>query len=374
MSAERAPAGAAVPAGAAPPAMASPLYPTTVIGSLPRPAWVRDVVLDRKAGRLSEAEADRLLDPAVDSAIRLQERAGLDEITDGEWRRESYVKVFAERVRGFAPDLNPSGGLPYPAVVARIEYHREIAAPEVRYVRARTTRRVKATLPSPYIIGRRMWHPGHSRAAYPRREDLMADCVGVLRREIEAVRAAGADTVQLDEPWLATLVDPRFRAEEGIADVRAEMELCVDLLNRTLDGISGIATAVHLCHAHFAREHKTEGSYDLIMPALARVRAGTISLELATPVAGGLGALAAFPPGVRLGLGCIDHCDRRIETVDEVVARADAAARYVEPARLVLHPDCGFAPSVQNPMDLDEAYQKLRVMCAAAAALRDRGA
>src|SRR5262245_66329207 len=127
--------------------MSSRLFPTTVIGSLPRPAWVRDVILDRKAGRLDEAEADRLLDAAVDSAIRLQDRAGVDEITDGEWRRESYVKVFAERVRGFRADLNPSGGLPYPAVVAPIEYHREIAAPEVRYVRARTDRRVKATLP-----------------------------------------------------------------------------------------------------------------------------------------------------------------------------------------------------------------------------------
>jgi 5-methyltetrahydropteroyltriglutamate--homocysteine methyltransferase len=348
------------------------LFPTTVIGSLPRPAWVRDVVLDRKAGRLSEAEAERLLDPAVESAIRLQERAGLDEITDGEWRRESYVKVFAERVRGFAPDLNPSGGLPYPAVVAPVEYHREIAAPEVRYVRARTGRRVKATLPSPYIIGRRMWHPQRSRAAYPTRERFMAACVPILRREIQAVRAAGADTVQLDEPWLATLVDARFRAEEGIADISYEMDLCADLLNQTLDGIAGIATAVHLCHAHFARQRKTEGSYDLIMPALARIRAQTISLELATPVAGGLGCLARFPDGARLGLGCIDHCDRRIESVEDVVARVEAALRYVEPSRLVLHPDCGFAPSVQNPMDLDEAYEKLRAMCAAAARLRAR--
>ena len=179
--------------------MSPPLFPTTVIGSLPRPAWVRDVILERKAGRLGEADADRLLDAAVDSALRLQERAGLDEVTDGEWRRESYVKVFAERVRGFRPDLNPSGGLPYPAVVAPIEYHREIAAPEIRYARGRTDRPLKATLPAPYIIGRRMWHPEHSRAAYPTREALMRDCVGVLRREIEAVRQAGADTVRQGE-------------------------------------------------------------------------------------------------------------------------------------------------------------------------------
>jgi 5-methyltetrahydropteroyltriglutamate--homocysteine methyltransferase len=354
--------------------MGKRLFPTTVIGSLPRPAWVRDVVLDRKAGRLAEDEADRLLDAAVDTALRLQERAGLDEVTDGEWRRESYVKVFAERVRGFRPDLNPSGGLPYPAVVAPIEYHREIAAPEVRYARARTDRPVKATLPAPYIIGRRMWHPEHSRAAYPTRERLMRDCVAVLRREIEAVREAGADTVQLDEPWLATLVDPRFRAEEGIEDARYEMDLCADLLNETLHGLTGIATAVHLCHAHFARQHKTEGSYDLIMPALARVRVDTICLELATPAAGGVATLARFPEVVRLGLGCIDHCDRRVETVDEVVARAEAAMRHVGKDRIVLHPDCGFAPSVQNPMDLDEAYEKLKVMCLAAARLRERHA
>lgn len=352
--------------------MSRPLFPTTVIGSLPRPAWIRDVILDRKAGRLGEAEADRLLDPAIDGAIRLQERAGLDEITDGEWRRESYVKVFADRVRGFRPDVNPSGGLPYPAVVAPIEYHREIAAPEIRYVRARTSRRVKATLPAPYIIGRRMWHPEHSRAAYPTREKLMRDCVGVLRQEIAAVRTAGADTVQLDEPWLATLVDPKFRAEEGIGDVRYEMDLCADLLNETLDGLTGIETSVHLCHAHFARQHKTEGSYDLIMPALARVRADVVSLELATPAAGGLASLASFPATTRLGLGCIDHCDRRVESVDEVVARVEAASRYVGQERIVLHPDCGFAPSVQNPMDLDEAYEKLKVMSEAAARLRER--
>ncbi|PYM56324.1 MAG: hypothetical protein DMD79_21695 [Candidatus Rokuibacteriota bacterium] len=332
-------------------------FPTTAIGSLPRPAWVRDVILDKKAGRLAEAEADRFLDAAVDGAIRLQERAGLDEITDGEWRRESYVKVFAERVRGFRPDL-------------MIEYHRPIAAPEVRYVRERTARRVKATLPAPYILGRRMWHPDHSRAAYPTREHFMLDCVGVLRSEIAAVRAAGADTIQLDEPWLATLVDPRFCAEEGIADVGYEMDLCVDLVNQTLDGLTGVDTAMHLCHAHFARQHRTEGGYDLIMPALARVRVGTICLEYATPVAGGLGSLARFPAGVRLGLGCVDHTERRVETPEDVVARVQAALAYVDADRITLHPDCGFAPSVQNPMDLDEAYLKLRALCTAAERLR----
>ena len=171
--------------------MTSKLFPTTVIGSLPRPKWVRELILDRKEGRISEEEADGLLDRAIESAILLQERSGLDEITDGEWRRESYVKVFAERVRGFQHDLNPSGGLPYPAVVSPVEYYRGIAVEEIRYLRQRTQRRVKATLPSPYIIGRRMWHPEHSRNAYPTREAFVEECADILRQEVLTLADAG---------------------------------------------------------------------------------------------------------------------------------------------------------------------------------------
>src|SRR5258708_36736732 len=101
--------------------MPARLFPTTVIGSLPRPAWVRDLILRRKSSDVSEPDADRLLDRAIDAAIALEEQTGLDEITDGEWRRESYAKVFAERVRGCGPGLNISGDLPYPARPAPIE-------------------------------------------------------------------------------------------------------------------------------------------------------------------------------------------------------------------------------------------------------------
>jgi len=352
--------------------MPSVLFPTTVIGSLPRPQWVREVILDRKAGVLSEEDSDRILDRAIESAVLLQERAGVDEITDGEWRRESYVKVFAQRVRGFKPDLYESGGLLYPAVVEPLEYYRPLAAEEIRYVRSCTERHVKATLPSPYIVGRRMWSPEHSKAAYPTREKLMEACVPILRQEIEAVRAAGADTVQLDEPWLSAMVDPKFREQEHVADVDYEMDLCVGLINQTLDGIEGIETGMHLCHAHYERRHVTQGPYDLIMPALAKLRVGTISMEYATPDAGGLSSLADFPERPRLGFGCIDHTDRKVETPEDVIQRVEQAMQYVDKTRITLHPDCGFSPSVQNPMDVDEAYLKLKSMCLAAKMLREK--
>ena len=104
-------------------------------------------------------------------------------------------------MRGFEPNLNPSDGvLSYPAVVAPIEYFRPLATEESRYTRKLTQRRVKATLPAPYIVGRRMWHLDHSKAAYPSPEKLMADCLPILRQEIEAIRNLGTDTIQLDEP------------------------------------------------------------------------------------------------------------------------------------------------------------------------------
>lgn len=347
------------------------LFPTTVIGSLPRPQWLRDVILDRKAGRLPEEDADTILDRAVESALLLQERAGLDEITDGEWRRESYVKVFAQRTRGFQDDLVDSG-LPYPAAVAPLEYWQPIVADEIPFVRDRTTRAVKVTLPSPYIIGRRMWHAQHSAAAYPKREDLMWAAVPVLEEEIRSIVAHGVDTLQLDEPWLAVLVDERARRREGVEDVDYEMALCADLLNAVLPAASGTNTAMHLCHAHFDHVHGSRGSYELIMPTLAKIDVGTICLELATPDAGGLEALSGFPADKRIGLGVIDHCDTTLESAELVASRVEAALAYVDRERIELHPDCGFAPSVQNPIDVDEAYLKLRAMCDGAAMARDR--
>ena len=150
------------------------------------------------------------------------------------------------------------------------------------------------------------------------------------QQEIELLRGAGADTIQLDEPWLSTMVDPAFCRREGIDDVSYEADRCVDLVNQVLDGIDDVATGMHLCHAHFERRHGTEGSYEPIMPALAKLRVGTISMEYATPASGGVGSLAGFPERARLGLGCIDHCDRNVETPDEVIQRVENAMRFVD--------------------------------------------
>ena len=352
-------------------------FPTMVVGSLPRPQWIRDLIEDRKAGRVTEAEAERLLDAAVPSAITMQERTGLDFVSDGEWRRESYVKVFAEAVDGFEPDLLEGGSsrfsaLRCPAVVSRLEPQRPIATNEVSFLRKHANAKTTVAVPSPYTIGRRMWSPDHSRSAYATREEFMEACIPIIRSEIQQLANMGVDAVQLDDPWLALLVDPAHLEREGITDIDRELELSVNCVNGATEGIDGVFLSVHLCHAHFNRRHATKGAYDQIIGALGRMRVGRFAMELATPDAGGVGVLKDFPEDKVLGLGVIDHTDPHVETPGEVVARVERAMEFVPKERITLNPDCGFSPSSANPMDFDEAYLKLRAMCEGARLLRER--
>ena len=353
------------------------LFPTMVVGSLPRPQWVKELIEERKSGKVSPTQADQLLDSVVPSALKMQERAGLDFISDGEWRRESYVKVFAEAVDGFQSDLVSAGNadypdLRYPAVVSQLSPHRSIAASEVEFIRRHSDSRIVVALPSAYTIARRMWDPEHSSSAYPSREGFMDTCIPIVRAEIETLIDFGVDAIQLDDPWLALLVDPDYRRREGIDDVDREIELSVRSVNQAVEGIEGAFLSVHLCHTHFNRSHSTKGSYELIIEALGRMKVDRFAIEFATPDAGGVDVLRHFPADKILGLGVIDHTDNRVETPELVVERVERAMEFVPKERITLNPDCGFSPSSVNPMDLDEAYLKLKAMCDAASMLRTK--
>lgn len=351
------------------------MFPTFVVGSLPRPQWVQELIEDRKSRRIDECSSSQILDDTIPSVIRMQERAGLDFVSDGEWRRESYVKVFSDAVNGFENDLIYDGTaiskIGYPAVVSELNLQRGIATNEAEFLVNNTSFNTLVALPSPYTIARRMWSPDHSGKIYPTREDFMDACIPIIRDEIQQLINIGVTAIQLDDPWLALLVDPAYRDRENIINLDHEMRQSIKGINESVINAPKDIISVHLCHAHFNRKHGTTGSYALIFEALHQMNVNRFAIEFATPDAGGIDVLRKFPKDKVLGLGVIDHTDPIVETSSVVIERTMAAMEFIQPNQITLNPDCGFAPSSANPMDLDEAYLKLAVMCEAANKLRE---
>ena len=195
------------------------LFPTIPVGSLPRPQWVRELVAERKAGRISNSYADSLLDDAVPLAIRLQERAGLDFLSDGEWRRTHYATVFAECVEGFAPNLVPNAGARIserhaapartadPGVVSTMKRLRPIATKEAAFLRDHTNSPIIVALPSPYTLAHRMWSAEHSVSVYATREEFMEAIIPIIRQECQELARLGVDAIQIDNPWPPVVID-----------------------------------------------------------------------------------------------------------------------------------------------------------------------
>ncbi len=360
------------------------MFPTMVIGSLPRPQWVIDLVNDRKNHKITESEFNRTIDPAVRFAIAMQERAGIDIITDGEWRRQTYFTGFARAVEGFADDVIKARVVTGetrigPGVVSKLKYTRTIAGDEAAFVKRHTDRKVKATLPSPYMVDRWFYDPDASGGTYPRREDLIQDAADVLRREVLALRDLGVDIVQFDDAMIGRFVGTEYdgsgtnpKIKITMADRHRELEMATWGLNRAVEGVSGITTALHVCRGHRARMHVAHGGFEPIVPYLYQTHVDILALELAADDAGTADALKDFPDDKMLGMGVIDVLSREIDSPETLIRRVESMLPYVDRSRLLLNPDCGFAPGYDNPISLDEAYAKLIAVAAAARHLRDR--
>lgn len=346
-----------------------PLFPTTVIGSLPRPQYVKDLLA---AGSRTEDPGPawrRRMDNAVRFAIDMQQQAGIDIVSDGEWRRETYVDVIAEMLHGFR--WIQRDVFAYHQVVVEPVRPRQpgVVAEEARFLKENSQRRVKVCLPSPYLIGQRMWEPDHSRGAYPTREAFCEALIPALRQELLAIRAVGVDVIQLDEPHLCVLVDPAIRAK--FADPEAEMRRAVDWINQIVDGVEGVTLAVHLCRRNWGRcGWGAAGGYEAILEHVKRLKVRQLMMEFSIPVAGDLAILRELPESVQIGLGCVDVRFPEIDTPEKIVERVRGALAHVAPERITLNPDCGFAPGKDHEIPLEEAYAKLKNLGAAAKMLR----
>lgn len=348
------------------------LFPTSIIGSMPRPDYVKDLIADDCP--FSDAEYERLMGAAIRSVVALQEAAGLDVISDGEWWRKSYIGVIAELAHGFQLSLNPADGRPWTVVVDRLAPKEPgFIAKEVAFLKTLTNHQIKATLPAPALLGERMWDPKLSSKAYPTREAFIQDCVPILRREVELLRDEGVSIIQVDDPHLCLFVDPVVRAKYDNPDHAADF--AVDMDNQVVAGFNDVRLAVHLCRRAGARvrgEAQHQGSYDPILPQLRRLNVGHITMEFTTPGSGEMSVFRQLPEDVEIGLGCVNCMPGEVDSADTIVARVEEALKYIAPERITLNPECGFAPGSAAKVSIDEVYLKLKNEVEAARRLREK--
>jgi len=347
---------------------ALPLFPASVVGSMPRPQHVRELI----EKPVWDAADERAMDAAVRYAVSMQEMAGLDVVTDGEWRRRSYIGVIAELAHGFTLETNPADGRPWTVVTGRLTPKPAgFIAAEAKFLKSVARAGTKITLPAPALLGERLWHPERSKKAYPRREDFVRDCVAPLRREIELIRDIGIDIVQIDDPHLCLFVDPDVR--RGYDDPDRAADFAVDMTNGLVDGFTGIKFAVHLCRRAGARvrgEKHHAGTYGPILPQLNRLNVQHLTLEFTAAGADDLESLGRLRGDFELGLGVVDVTPGAQEQVQGIVARVERALARIDAKRITLNPDCGFAPGSAAKVDIDEVYLKLRAEAEAARLLR----
>jgi 5-methyltetrahydropteroyltriglutamate--homocysteine methyltransferase len=335
------------------------LIPTTVVGSYPQPDWLVDRGALAQHGvprvaapdiwRVAEPWREAAQDDATVLAIGEMERAGIDIVSDGEIRRESYSNRFALALEGIDAErpgrVGRSGGgtTTVPRVVGPIRRRGAIEVRDAEFLVAHAGHATKITLPGPFTLSQQA-----ENAFYADDEELAMDYAVAVNEELRALKASGVDVVQLDEPWVRTAPDKAARW-----GIRA--------INRALDGVLG-PTIVHLCFGYAAMVHNKPEGYRFLAQ-LADSVAAQISIEAAQPRLD-LGVLKELA-GKTIVLGVLDLNDPQIETADEVAARLRQGLLHVAPERLVAAPDCGM-----KYLPRATAFGKLRALAAGAAIVR----
>ncbi len=341
--------------------MAAKLFPTTLVGSYPQPEWLidRQKLAKEMPARIRAQELWRVApdwleqaqDDATILAIRDQERAGLDILTDGEMRRESYSNRFATALEGI--DLENPGTVVsrtgrknfVPRVVGPVRRKYPVQVGDVQFLRANTDRSIKMTVPGPFTMTQQAQND-----FYETEEALAMAYAAAVNEEIKDLFAAGADTVQIDEPYMQA--QPEKARQFG-----------VKALNRALDGVLG-ATAIHLCFGYAALVHERPSGYSFL-PELAECPVQQISIETAQSSLDC--SVLSKLPGKTIILGVLDLSTHEIETPEMVAGRIRRALPFVRPERLIVAPDCGLKYLPRNV-----AFEKIKAMVEGANLVRSK--
>jgi 5-methyltetrahydropteroyltriglutamate--homocysteine methyltransferase len=350
------------------------VYRSDVVGSLLRPVYLKEARERHEAGQLSETEFKRIEDRAVDEAIALQERTGVEVITDGEMRRYAFYGHLIDAVEGFdklggwaIPFRNEKGEelvLPRPVVVSKLRRKRPMCAEEFTYVRARTNHPAKTTMISAQQAAA-YYDSKKSAGAYPKIDAYLTDIVDILRDEVQELIRLGCTYIQIDSPQYAALLDPQLR--EGYRqrgnDPDRLLDLSTEMDNAVIGDHPGITFGLHLCRGNNQSRFYASGDYGPITRVFRQTRFQSFLLEYDDERSGGFDPLRQVPEDRSVVLGLVSSKKPALESKDELKQRIEQASAFIPLERLALSPQCGFASTMEgNLLTLADQEAKLRLV------------
>ncbi len=351
------------------------MYRADVVGSMLRPDFLLRAREAHAAGALTNAALKRIEDRAVDECIAIQEAAGVDVVTDGEQRRnvfasqlvhasEGYAAVPGNRVDWFTLDGRVVDDPVTVGLVGKVRRKRHLSAEEFTYLRAKTTRPTKVTIPSPTMFAY-YWVPGVSDAAYPSTDAYLADVTDILRDEVAELARLGAEYIQIDAPEFGMLLDPhqqQWFARKGFDPDRMVHD-GIEMINAITAGHSDVTFGLHVCRGNDASRYMAKGSYAKIAGVVfRRARVQRLLLEYDDERSGDFSPLREVPDNKVVVLGLITTKWPRAETVTELGSRVEEASVYVPLERLAISPQCGFASVARgNTISPQAQEHKLRL-------------
>ncbi|HHY72183.1 MAG TPA: cobalamin-independent methionine synthase II family protein [Bacillus bacterium] len=386
-----------------------PLFPTSLMGSMPRSKEVLKALRMIRKGTIEQNDFNKLIELETEKVVKLQENLGIDVITSGEIGRDNYVSFVSDKISGVEM-MSMSEMLDYiddkkafenilttldvPAVsiknaicVDKLEYNSDIVANELKTVKKFTDKPVKITMPGPYLLTRSMWLPNLSGKVYGSKEELGEDVIKIMKEEIDNLIDIGVDVIQFDEPVLTEVVFTEGKTRSFMCaalserkDPKEELEFASSLIRKIMEylGRKSTVSSLHVCRGNWSKNEKIllTGPYTPLLELFAEVNPDLLTLEFSTPRAGELSSLLAdtrISENTALGLGVINPRTEEIETVDSIVSRTEEATKYLPKERIWLNPDCGFATFANSPVNIYENIsRKIRTLTEAASMLRSK--
>ena len=374
--------------------MTNSSFLVSLLGSMPRSKKLLTAKRKLNKGNIDLKTYQEILDEETKYVVELQENNYIDIITSGELNRDNYVSFIAERLdgvtmmsmadmfdyiedkQGFEQILEildvPAISIKNAICTGKVKYNKPLVADEMIELKKLTTKKIKATLPGPYLMTRSMWLPALSKQYYDSKDSLGEDIIKVLKEEIDSLAKIGIDVIQFDEPVLTEVVFSEGKTRSFMCaalsekkDPTEELKFATKLIKSVISYAKdkGILVSLHICRGNWSRDESIllTGPYTPLLPLFEETLPNILTLEFSTPRAGEISSLFSsdlIRENCILGLGVMNPRTDEIESLEEIISRVKEVMKFIPKERIWLNPDCGFATFANRPVSTMNVIDK----------------